>query len=270
MLVQYLVTTCSKSKKEIEEIVLSLNIRGELLIGNQLCDKNDDYSIKIGQSFARVYNLTSRGVSKNRNFLIKMASAKYIIFMDDDVSYINDCQTYVESILSNNDKYNCIRFNVLSTNPERAIPQINKNGYIKFRQLTSFGVWGQFFNRTFLINNNILFREEIGPGTENNHGEDAIFNHDFLKHSKIYQFKRPVFSANQSDSTWHGSDRNIENETISHGYNYYVLYGWRSKYLAVAFVFTHMWCYPKGTKRLTLIKYMFKGIKKAKDYYKNV
>lgn len=265
MLVQYLVTTCSKSKDDIINIVNSLNVKGSVLVGNQLCDNNNDYYLKTSNSQIHVFNMKSKGVSINRNELIRQSNAKYIIFLDDDVSYLDSCQECVECILSQSTQ-KCIRFNVISSNPDREIPQIKKEGYLKFRQLTSFGVWGQFFDREFLLKNNIMFREEIGPGTDNNHGEDAIFNHDFLKHSKIYQFKQAMFLADQRESTWH-SNRNIEKETISHGYNYYVLYKSRAKLLAVAFVLTHMWCYPKGTKKRELIKYMFRGIKKAKKFY---
>lgn len=262
MLVQYLVTVVKKSETEIKQILDSLNLRGDILVGNQLMPTDNCYAISCNYYNAKIFNMTSCGVSKNRNFLLQHASADYVVFLDDDIYYLPDCQEKVEEEvrLSNN---NCIRFNIASDNKDRPIRFLNKKGYVGFNRLSSFGVCGCFFKRDFLLSNNLLFNEEIGPGTGINHGEDTVFLKSFLKYSKVYSMPLVSFRAKQTNSTWRGENRKLEVELYSHGYVYYLLFGKLANLRSVVFLATHMKSYPKGTKYSTLRKYIKSGIEKA-------
>lgn len=268
MKIQYLITTVSKTKNDIANMLDSLKIKGNILVGNQLMDKNSEYEIKTEKYNAKVYNMTTQGVSINRNFLTKKANAEYITYLDDDIYFEEGMQQKVEKLLINS-SYKAIRFNVSSDNESRKIKQLSKRGFIGFRKLSSFGVCGIFFNRTFLIDNEIKFHDAIGPGKKINHGEDTVFNRTFLKYSKIYSVPISVFRARQIESTWKGEDRNIEIELFSHGYVYHLLYSFNAKMMAILYSLTHMKYFPKGTKLSFVLKNMFKGIKAAKQNEKS-
>lgn len=266
MLIEYLMTTVNKSKNEIKELLDNSNICGEIIVGNQLSKNHAEYEILTSKYHARVFDTTDRGVSKNRNFLILKANSDFITFLDDDMYYEDGIQATVESIVKEkSSSLNCIRFNVVSDNHNRTIKQLKKDGFVGFHKLSSFGVWGCFFRRQFLLDNNLFFREDIGPGTEINHGEDGLFIKTFLKRSKIYCKTLLAFHVRQSDSTWLGANRNLELEMFSHGYLYQLLYPAFPRLMARMFIHTHMDCYPKGTSKAFLKNHMFNGIKAAKS-----
>ena len=264
MKIQYLLTLVKTEKKEMIKLINNLNIDGEILVGNQLMENESQYVIQNNNYKARIFNLTSRGVSRNRNFLILKSDADYITFLDDDIYYEKGIQKDIERILSEN-QYNCTRFNVVSDNEKRPIPQLKKEGFVSFRNLTSFGVCGGFYKRQFLLDNDIFFNERVGPGTEVNHGEDGLFNKTFVQYSKIYSIPKVAFRAKQLESTWHGEKRNLEKELISHGYVYYLLYGKFAQIMSILFLLTHMSHYPKNIRYKTLRRYMKIGIKKSKE-----
>ena len=266
MTFQYLVTVVKKNVDEIMNLVKELNIKGDILIGNQMMEEDAEYKLSCHGCSIRVFNMTSRGVSKNRNFLLLHSSADFITFLDDDVYFVEGEQEAAESLVSRC-KYNAVRFNVISDNSDRPIKQFEKEGFIKFKSLSSCGVWGIFFKREFLIKSDILFDENVGPGTMVNHGEDALFNKLFLEQSKMYFFPLAVFHSIQKVSTWHTEKRDLKIELFSHGYVYCLLYKRFANIRSVLFLMTHMYCYPKGTKYRLLRKYMKDGIKKAKEIY---
>lgn len=265
--IDYLLTTVGKTQQELRNIVSELNIKGRVLIGNQGFESDSIINDIVHGCKITIFNMTGFGVSKNRNKLLSEASSEYVTFLDDDMYFQDEMQLNVEKTLESH-RYNAVRFNVVSDNINRPIKLLTKQGYVGFRQLSSFGVCGIFYKRDFLKENNINFNEKIGPGTDINHGEDGLFNNTFLKHSKIYCFPQIAFHAKQIESTWHGKNRNLEKELISHGYIYYLLYGKTAQLMSIIFLMTHMRCFHKGTKFSALWKYMRLGIKKAKEELK--
>lgn len=262
--IDYLITTFKKSDEEIAHIIESSNIKGTIIVGNQGMAVDEIKHFSFSHADVTLINQSNVGVSKNRNTLLKYSKSDYVTFVDDDMYFLSSEQQDVEDELENN-QFNCVRFNVLSDNNQRPIKLLSKRGFVGFRQLSSFGVWGGFYKRQFLIDKSILFNENIGPGTEINHGEDAVFNKTFLDHSKIYSIPIVSFHAKQTESTWHEAHRDLNKELFSHGYNYYLLYGKSANFMSVMFLLTHMKCYPKGTKYSILRKYMKAGIHRAKE-----
>lgn len=268
MEIHYLLTLVNKTKEEIVEILKSINISGTILIGNQLSSDDSEFNIKTPFYHARVFNMKNKGVSRNRNFLTAKSNADYITYLDDDMYFDVGFQKKIEQMLLDN-QHNAVRFNVTSDNRNRPIKYLRKKGFVGFRQLSSYGVCGIFFKRQFLLENNILFREDIGPGTNINHGEDALFNKDFLRYSKIYSIPELAFHAKETESTWRGDNRNIDLEAFSHGYVYQLLYPHCPHLMVSIFLLTHIKHYPRNLKRTILIKRMFEGIEAAKFKTKN-
>lgn len=264
MKIQYLITVTQKNQKELKALLESTNIRGEILVGNQLMENDSEYEIITDNYTAKIFNLKSKGVSLNRNFLTLKSTADYITYLDDDMYIDTDVQSKIEQVISAN-THNAIRFNVVSDNIERPIRFLNKKGFVGFRSLSSYGVCGIYFKRQFLLDYNLFFREDIGPGTQINHGEDGLFLKLFCEYSKVYSAPILAFHARQSESTWQVENRNLFLEMYSHGYVYQLLYGKSAKLMACLFALTHKYLYPRKTSTRLLIKYMFKGIKDSKN-----
>ncbi len=261
---EYLVTTFKKNKDEIEQILESLNISGNILVGNQSQIQYSEYEIKREKYNAVIYNLTSVGVSRNRNFLLSKSNARYVTFIDDDMSFIDDSQKKVESnVINLNTK--AVRYNVVSLNEKRPIVSIEKVGYHNFKSLKSYGSWGIFYDRLFLSKNKIYFNENIGPGTSINHGEDSVFIHDFLKHSKIWCEKNAAFYIAQNESTWQNENRDLKKEILSHGYIYHLLFGKKALLYGILHLFKHRSNYlDKNFKFKNYMHFFKEGIKLAK------
>ncbi len=243
----YLITVVGFNHEKIVSLIKKTNIKGHILVGNQKSKEYSEAHIDIGDAKVDIYNLESKGVSLNRNFLLTKSQADYVTFLDDDIFF---SLNYLESVKAEFDKewpgnYS-IRFNVLSLNSSRRIKQINKSKNVGLFDLRQYGVCGVIFNRKYLINRKIFFREYIGPGTSINHGEDYIFLSDYFKSGgKMWQFKEAIMYAEQQESTWQGKNRDIKKELFAHGHNYRLLY--------------------KGKASIYLLIHMLKHIK----YYKN-
>ena len=236
--IDYLLTFVGLTEDEIVSLVKKTNIKGHLIIGNQKCSKYSETHIKLPDCVIDIFNLTSKGVSRNRNFLLEKSQSDYVSFLDDDISLNAESLNVIDKKLQDIAKKDTsIRFNVVSTNPKRPIRQLSYSKKLKLFNLRQFGVWGIYFNREYLIKNNLRFREYVGPGTSINHGEDYIFLSDYFKSGgKMIQFDEVAMFAKQQESTWQGENRNIQNELFAHGHNYRILY----KNMAKLFLLIHM------------------------------
>lgn len=255
-LFEYLVTTYRKTNDEILSILKASNIKGKILVGNQ-CDVDETISFKTDTQDITIFHQKSIGVSKNRNFLLRKATSKFVTFVDDDQIYF-DVQDRIEKEAIAND-LPAFRVNVVSDNQARRIRTFKK-GKLSIRQVGGIGVWGIFFKREKLLEHKLFFDENIGPGQKLNHGEDSIYLLECKKHFNIVQFDMLGFHLLTEESMWVNEQRDLNIEMFSHGYLYFRMYGWMAKFFAIMFVFTHMDCYPKGTKKCFLIKKMYEGI----------
>lgn len=269
----YLITVVDFSQEKIFSLVKKTNIKGHVLVGNQKSKAYSEMHFDIGDAKVDVYNLDSKGVSLNRNFLLIKSQADYVTFLDDDIFF---SQNYLESIKVELDKewpnnYS-IRFNVSSLNNSRRIKQINKSKNVSLFDLRQYGVWGVLFNRKYLINNNLFFREYIGPGTSINHGEDYIFLSDYFKSGgKIWQSREAIMHAEQQDSTWQGKNRDIKKELFAHGHNYRLLYKKRASIYLLIHMLKHIRYYKnKEYSFFKTYKLGLEGIRFRKDIEKGL
>ncbi len=224
MTFQYLITTVGKTEEEVKAIIEEANIDGEVLLGNQLRKEDRSYELTVGKTKATVFDMTSKGVSRNRNFLLEHATADYVIFFDDDERIFDGWQKRAEERVSALKK-EAVRFNTVSGNPKRPIKILEKEGYVKWRHLSSFGAWGIYFERKYLLATGLKFRENVGPGTDLNHGEDSLFLHDYLQHKKVWSEPSKAFFVKQETSTWQCANADPYKSFVATGYVYGIVYG---------------------------------------------
>ncbi len=159
-------------------------------------DASTDSTKKIIQDYAKQYNniipiysLENSGFPvRGRNRGIKIATADYIMFMDNDDEYdLNVCQFFYEELQNSNaDLISCGKFNLdtitseytpTSPNGKERI-NIPKEDIIYFEDRF---IWNKIYKRSLLIENNILF-------PEGKYAEDLYFTILYLQHcdSLIY------------------------------------------------------------------------------------
>lgn len=120
------------------------------------------------QEIIKYYNQENQGISKTRNRGIKLATGKYIMFMDNDDYIDND---YVETFVkeAENKDYDMVIGGHRRTNEkgkqlyERKIPNTKWGKYV------SITPWARIYKRSYIIDNNLEF-------LECNIGEDLFLN----------------------------------------------------------------------------------------------
>lgn len=270
MEINYLITTFKKQTNEIASMIKNNNYSGAILIGNQIqnCQGTTDAFFNDKKCCVSIYNHLSIGVSKNRNYLINKASADYVLFMDDDGIFCDNCDSQIKDIINSfQHHFDAIKFNIVSLNQQRPIKQIVKVKKAKFSDVSSFGVCGLLVKREFLVNNHLYFDENVGPGNYISSGEDVMFLKKLCDKSKrFYLHPYVVASMDQKESTWFsGFD---EQYMINKGYNYRIMFGLMWFPLCVYSIIKH----HKKDKRLSIrkkIHYSLYGCKLAKKDLKN-
>ena len=201
---QVLVTTMHQTDFSKLEM---MNIQTDVLFANQ-ADTCSHAEILWQGCRAEMVTTKTRGTSRNRNTAIihSSAEAEYVLFADDDLTFVEGYEKLVEDAFAEHPQADAIRFNtqiVSGRNPGLSY----KGGTFKKAKatdVTSFGVNGLVIKRQVLLKNNLHFNESFGPGTDNFCGEDSIFLQDLIK-SGVGFYLSPVKLGDISAevSTWY-------------------------------------------------------------------
>ncbi|MBE6500578.1 MAG: glycosyltransferase family 2 protein [Methanobrevibacter thaueri] len=161
------------------------------------------------------------GPSIPRNEGIKIASAKYIMFMDNDDEYDSKmCETLYNNLISNNADFVSCRECRVNSNNKIYIenPYVNYDGDIIFlngEDILKFDdlvVWNKIFKKDIILKNNILF-----PNSRN---EDYYFCYVYFIHSKS-----AVYLQNYYGYKWYNTEG-----SLSSGFKYSHYYGLLNMY----------------------------------------
>lgn len=219
-----LITTIGKTEQEIIDIVNKSHAYGEVFLGNQKSSNKNKTIVLNNRTRLHIINMPGSGVSNNRNTLLKCSSSDIVTFADDDVVF---SEGYVEKalcIFEDKDYIVGLRFNSLSKETKRPIKIVPSKKRLRFLDVKSFGVWGCFFKRNFLIENNLFFDPNVGPGTNIDHGEDTIFLFRFCQKTKKFEQSDTIIAEiEQTTSTWNGDS--AEKKIMSTGYVYSEIFG---------------------------------------------
>lgn len=139
----------------------------------------------------------NKGAGNARNQGILIAKGKYIMFLDYDDYYLEDACEFLYNTIQK-EKSQVVSGNFLDNgrkvnwNPRRVMGNINIKRLSQNNNLLLLppSIWAKLYNRKFLINNNIYFKDfEIG--------EDLIFNQEVLMKSNGITFvDKPVLCYN--------------------------------------------------------------------------
>lgn len=269
MTIDILLTTYKKNYDEIIQLVSNLKLTGSIIVGNYSLVESEQ-EVLTENSFIRIINHNKKGVSNNRNLLLLNSKADIVSFFDDDCSITNSTwKNIVIKEFQKRKEANAIRFDVISNDCERPIKGINKSSRLRFSDVKSFGVWGFFFKREFLLKNNLLFNHLIGPGTEHNFGEDVEFS------KRLFSITKNVYSSNsvlidiiQSESTWFSGTYD-KKYFFNMGYSGYFIFKRKSFLINIYHLIKHKKQY-NGISLLKQISLTRSGYKQAKKDSKKI
>lgn len=159
----------------------------------------------------------NHGVSYSRNYGIKKAKGKYILFIDSDDSID---KYYVENFIDAITSYDCDivvcgyeKIDIINNNKEKCL--INKydeifSGLLKddYYLVEPFLLtpWGKLYKTETIKENNIFFPEDC------NIAEDQIFNYQYLRLVKRYLFiNKPIYKYFYRNVSSLTNNRNIKN-----------------------------------------------------------
>lgn len=179
-----IISVLSQSYRNIEILLIN---DGSTDNSKLICEKYKKKDRRIS-----IINTVNRGVSHARNIGIKCSKGKYLLFIDSD----DDIEiTYVEKLLisileSNSDLSFCYSKFIYSEKEKvdlfglENIKVLTKNIKNDFALLefVFYRIWGILYKADIIKNNNIFFKEFLLIA------EDHIFNYEYLKYSKVYNF----------------------------------------------------------------------------------
>ena len=178
------------ASKYLERLIVSVLSQTyhnfELLLIN---DGSNDNSFEIMKKYSisdsriRIFNNDNRGVSYTRNFGIDNSLGEYVIFIDAD-DYIDN--NHIENFVSLVRKYNApIGFGIKHYKDDLKLSksmgimkEISSDKIVEniYRNIIYMAVWNRIYKKSFLIENNIKFDENIW------YAEGMLFNIKCLKY----------------------------------------------------------------------------------------
>lgn len=120
-----------------------------------------------------------KGLSKNRNMGLKIASGEIISFPDDDCEYKQNTLELIDNFFIRNSNYQIYSCGVMDKKNGKKFPFLNKNSEITKNNLMKVGCSITFFI-LMKKNFNYSFDEKLGVGAEFGSGEETDFVSNLL------------------------------------------------------------------------------------------
>ncbi len=193
--------TCMHEKDM--DLYRRMNLHTDAVIANQA----DDFSYReevIDGHIVRMMTTPTRGLSRNRNIALGLATAEYLLFSDDDLVFNDDYEEKIAAEFERHHEAEAIKFSYHNLSETRqSIYNIKEFGKATRRNIAASGVCALAVKRDALIRRNLHFHEYFGTGTENYCGEDTIFIQNMInRHVKFYRSPVDIAGIDQTESTW--------------------------------------------------------------------
>ncbi len=176
----------------IYSIINKIKDNVEIIVVN---DGSTDSTITILKRLSKknkmlkIFNNKNKGVSFSRNFGIKNASGKYLIFLDAD-DFLSDDWSKILDVISKEEFDYLLCSNIdLSKSLDKSSLILHTVGLNNNTGYYFSTPWSKVYRRNFLLENNICFSEDII------NGEDELFNIKvILIASKIRSEKLSIYN----------------------------------------------------------------------------
>jgi glycosyltransferase involved in cell wall biosynthesis len=188
-------------QKDLSKIK-EMNIKCDVIFANQA----DEYSYveeKTNLIFSRMVTTSERGVSKNRNLALSMAKNEICLLGDDDVNYVDDCESIILNAFNELSQADIIIFNIDTLGKKVSRRMNTKIKKVKIFNFMNYGSVRIAFRKEKILRKNIWFSLKFGGGATYGAGEDSLFLREALqKKLKIYTYPAKIADVKQIESTW--------------------------------------------------------------------
>lgn len=193
MTVDILICTYNDGIKRVQNIILPYREDISYKISHQITDPEyKTIPSDLNRSDIIISQLESKGLSKNRNNVLSMATGDLCFIADDDVEYTYE---YIDCVINYFKKHNDVDILIGKIKTEGCeYKQYKKNAHkISWINIGSVSSIEIVFNRKCIIDSKIQFDHNFGLGGNlYNRGEEAIFMSDCLK-SKLNIYYIPCY-----------------------------------------------------------------------------
>lgn len=184
-------------------LVQKMNIQSDIVIANQ-ADRYSFEETEVNGNRVRMLTTATRGVGRNRNFGLQVATGDILMLADEDIVYHDGYAKRIESAFEELPWADVIVFRM----------QFIKNGNVyevdhhATRRVhlwngLSFGTYQIAIRRNSLLRENIHFSELFGGGCLYSAGEDSLFLIDcFRKGLRIYSHNALIGDNIRDSSSW--------------------------------------------------------------------
>lgn len=178
-----------------------MNISSDAIICDQCgITKNEEFI--FNKNKIKLFCFNERGVGKNRNRALELASADISLIADDDMTYADGYSELVKNEFAAHPEADVILFNVIRTNGDPY--NVRKPFRVRYHNFMRFGAVRIAFRTQSVKNRGITFSDLFGGGTRYSHGEDSLFLKDCLDNNlKLLATPTVIASLNnERSSTW--------------------------------------------------------------------
>lgn len=196
----------------VEECILSVlnqsvNDMEVIVVDNGSTDNSMKKIKGINDKRVKVYSIEQCGVGAARNYGLRVSNGKYVAFMDSDDFLINKNAYHdmINRLEKSNEVFITAKAKYYYEDGTFKSMEKNNNNIFKNKQLTSkeyllesiksnriyVVVWLSIYNRSFLIDNNLFFKEGIL------HEDELFTNKLLLKLDNILLFDEEIYGYRQ-------------------------------------------------------------------------
>lgn len=240
-----------------------MNIHSDVVFANQ-ADMTAFAECEFEGHRARMITTNTRGISKNRNISLehRHPDAEIVLFADDDMRFVDNCETLVLEEFQKHPEADAIRFNMNAVSRRKLSMQtITHYHKARRRETGSWGVCALAVRSSVLQEKNLRFNERFGAGTANFCGEDTIFIQRMLNRNvRLYGSPVCIADIDQGESSWfRGYDRQY---FVTTGMVFHEAYPWLCFPLALRSALRFSKRDNCDLRMLSILKYLICGIRK--------
>ncbi|OBT02718.1 hypothetical protein A9257_20875 [Vibrio cyclitrophicus] len=246
------ISTLNDGIYRCEDAVYDMDENVELLIIHQvpsgITDYEDFYSrLRHNRNNIKIITSNSGGLSKSRNLALQNTSSQYIIFSDDDNSYIKDLCKVVSHRLSELNFPEFLSFRIEDETGEYFKAYPNKLSKHNRRSILRLSSIENVYDVRFIRSNGLMFDESFGLGAKYPSCEQPIFASCILSSGGIGYFFPETVTFHPKENS--GDNFYTENSSLARKKMLEIVFGnVKGKLLYSFFVFKKLHVVPNGHK----------------------
>jgi hypothetical protein len=268
MRLDILISTANDGIYNIQELLLDPQKHIKYIISHQIYNEQE-YNINFNREDVLYQQSKSKGLSKNRNITLSLASADICLFADDDVRFKKEWLANIINAFNSNPDSDILTFKIntpISNNRHKEYKEYPESPYQhNIRTIFQVSSIEIAFRLHKIKNNQLEFDENFGLSTDFNFGEENIFLKDALYCGLTLKFI-PLYIISHP----HAPSRkiNTKKNIITSGAIFYRMFGNLALFMDIYSIFYNYRDYNSRFSPLKYFLWIIKGNKLGKKVTK--